>query len=130
MQPPIVVDRDAAVPIHRQIYEEWRRGILGRRFGPGQRVPSTRELAAALQVSRTTVTAAYDQLTAEGYLESQRGSGTYVCRDLPDDSLRPRRAAQRETAEARPVRLSKYGSRLQPVVRRTRSTFRSGCGAA
>ena len=47
-------------------------------------MPSSRELAAALRVSRATVGRAYDQLIAEGYLDTQHGSGTFVCRDLPD----------------------------------------------
>jgi GntR family transcriptional regulator / MocR family aminotransferase len=115
----IVLDRDSSVPLHRQLYDEWRRGILGGRFAPGERVPSTRDLASALGVSRTTVTAAYDQLTAEGYLQSERGSGTFVARDLPDDALGPGHAANREVDAARAVRLSKYGKRLEPVVRRT-----------
>jgi GntR family transcriptional regulator/MocR family aminotransferase len=121
MHTPIVVARDSAMPLHRQIYDEWRRGILAGRFGPGERVPSTRDLAAALEVSRTTVTAAYDQLTAEGYLESQRGSGTFVCRDLPDDALRPSHRVERLPTPARSVRLSRYGRRLEPVIRRSPS---------
>ena len=51
-------------------------------------MPSTRELAAALRVSRATVATAYDQLIAEGYLDTQHGSGTFVCRDLPDTAVR------------------------------------------
>src|SRR5215470_9478917 len=77
------------LPLHRQIYDEWRQGILSGRFRGGDRVPSTRELAETLGVARATVTTAYDQLIAEGYLESARGSGTFVCRQLPDDLLRP-----------------------------------------
>ena len=119
MQAPIVVTRGSAVPLHRQIYDEWRTGILNRRFAPGERVPSSRDLAASLAVSRATVTAAYDQLIAEGYLESERGSGTFVTRDLPDEALRPSHAAKGGGGTAPAVRLSAYGKRLGPVVRRT-----------
>ena len=107
------------MPLHRQIYDEWRHGILTGRFAPGERVPSSRDLAAALSISRATVTAAYDQLTAEGYLESERGSGTFVTRDLPDESLRPGHVTKGGGAAARAVRLSEYGRRLEPVVRQT-----------
>ena len=86
------LDPAADLPLHRQIYEEWRQGILNGRFRRGERVPSTRDLALTLQVARTTVTAAYGQLVAEGYLDSVRGSGTFVCRELPDELLRTRRA--------------------------------------
>ena len=84
------LDPAAPVPLHRQIYEEWRQGILSGRFRRGERVPSTRDLAVTLAVARTTVSAAYEQLVAEGYLDSMRGSGTFVCRELPDELLRAR----------------------------------------
>ena len=84
------IDRGSSSPLHRQIYEEWRAGILSGRFRNGERVPSTRDLAFSLDVARATVTAAYDQLIAEGYFETARGSGTFVCRLLPEDLLRPR----------------------------------------
>ena len=105
------------VPLHRRIYEEWRLGILSGRFRRGERVPSTRELAATLGVARSTVTAAYDQLTAEGYFECARGSGTFVCRELPETLLHARRppTAGRSMAgpEAEaPVRLSRYATEL------------------
>jgi Bacterial regulatory proteins, gntR family len=50
--------------------------ILDGRIAVGTRVPSERELAAALGLSRTTVTAAYSALRADGYLVSRTGSGT------------------------------------------------------
>jgi GntR family transcriptional regulator / MocR family aminotransferase len=117
VQAPIVINRGSAVPLHRQIYDEWRNGILTGRFAPGERVPSSRDLAAAVAVSRATVTAAYDQLIAEGYLESERGSGTFVTRDLPDEALRPTHAARGGAGTDRAVRLSEYGKRLEPVFR-------------
>ena len=82
MQVPIVLNRRARTPLHRQIYDQWRDGILAGRFGPGERIPSTRELADLLRVSRATVTTAYDQLTAEGYLQAERGSGSFVPADF------------------------------------------------
>ncbi|MEU8120905.1 PLP-dependent aminotransferase family protein [Spirillospora sp. NPDC049024] len=55
-----------------------REAIRSRRLAPGDVVPSTRALAAELGVARGTVTAAYDQLTAEGYLTAVPGSRTRV----------------------------------------------------
>jgi GntR family transcriptional regulator/MocR family aminotransferase len=91
MRVAIALDPSSATPLQRQIYDEWRRGILTGRFRGGERVPSTRDLARTLDVARTTVTAAYEQLISEGYLEAAHGSGTFVCRQLPDDLLRARR---------------------------------------
>src|SRR5215468_11428082 len=92
MRIAIALDRASDLPLQRQVYEEWRRGILSGRFRSGERVPSTRELAAALAVARATVAAAYEQLIAEGYLEAVHGSGTFVCRRLPEELLRAHQA--------------------------------------
>jgi GntR family transcriptional regulator / MocR family aminotransferase len=108
----ILVDRASAAPLHRQIYDQWRQGILTGRFRRAERVPSTRELSTALEVSRSTVTQAYDQLTAEGYLESARGSGTFVCHQLPDELLRSSHKQVHRTDEAPAPRLSRYGAGL------------------
>lgn len=92
MRAAITLNPDSTVPLQKQIYDEWRQGILGGRFRGAERVPSTRDLSLTLGVARSTVTAAYDQLIAEGYLEAAHGSGTFVCRELPDDLLRARRS--------------------------------------
>ena len=82
------LDRNAGVPIYRQVYDGLRRAILDGRLHPGQRIPSTRGLAADLGVSRLPVLSAYEQLLHEGYLVGRTGAGTFVTRDLPDDLLR------------------------------------------
>ncbi len=74
----LVLDRTAAVPLNRQIYNSLRSHILDGRLASASRLPATRKLADDLGVSRNTVIAAYDALLAEGYLESVRGSGTRV----------------------------------------------------
>ncbi|MGH8775081.1 MAG: PLP-dependent aminotransferase family protein [Jiangellaceae bacterium] len=61
-----------------QIYRQIRAAVLERRLLPGQALPSTRGLAARLEVSRNTVSMAYDHLTAEGFLTGRAGAGTYV----------------------------------------------------
>jgi GntR family transcriptional regulator/MocR family aminotransferase len=58
--------------------EDLREAVRTGRLAPGDRLPSTRVLAADLRLSRGTVTAAYDQLVAEGYLVTRRGLGTLV----------------------------------------------------
>ncbi|MGH9673016.1 MAG: PLP-dependent aminotransferase family protein [Bryobacteraceae bacterium] len=94
------LSRASARSLHRQLYEELREAILSRRLRSGTRLPSTRELAAELKISRNTVMSAFEQLLAEGYLEGKVGSGTYVASRLPDDILCIR--AQPVAASARP----------------------------
>ncbi|MER7047494.1 MocR-like pyridoxine biosynthesis transcription factor PdxR [Streptomyces jumonjinensis] len=62
----------------RALQSALRDAVRSGRLAAGTRLPSSRELAADLGVSRGLVTEAYEQLTAEGYLRSDRGSGTWV----------------------------------------------------
>ena len=62
----------------RQVESALRAAIRDGRLAPGVRLPSSRDLATQLGVARGTVTAAYGQLVAEGYLVSRRGAGTSV----------------------------------------------------
>jgi GntR family transcriptional regulator/MocR family aminotransferase len=86
------LDPDAPTPLFRQVYDGLRHGILDGTLAPGVRLPATRSLAGELGVSRNTVLNAYEQLLAEGYLEGKVGSGTYVPRTLPEESLQVRPA--------------------------------------
>lgn len=61
-----------------EIYRQIRRAIADGRLRPGDCLPASRDLAKSLQVSRTTVTVAYDRLAGEGLLFSRIGAGTYV----------------------------------------------------
>ncbi|GAA1683755.1 PLP-dependent aminotransferase family protein [Fodinicola feengrottensis] len=65
---------DLAARIYRQLHD----AVLDGRLRPGERLPSARDLAAQLAVSRNTVAAAYERLTAEGFLVGRVGAGTYV----------------------------------------------------
>src|SRR5580693_1235116 len=87
--PPIAIDAHGKPPMYRQLYTWFRKAILDGQMRPGQRVPSTRSLAAELKISRIPVLNAYEQLLAEGYFETFVGAGTCVARSIPDDALSP-----------------------------------------
>lgn len=115
------IDPGAAEPLHRQVYGSLRAAILEGRLGPGARLPSSRALAATLGLARNTVTGAYEQLLAEGYLETRHGSGTYVAPALPDEESRvkSRETGVDGTSASRP-RLSTLDSQLSAWGRRVR----------
>ena len=69
---------DPAQGLARQLYQALRERILDGRLVGGTRLPASRDLAALLGISRNTVTRAFDQLYAEGYVEGRVGAGTYV----------------------------------------------------
>ena len=71
------------LPLHRQLYEALRRALLDGHLQAHERLPSSRDLAQDLRVSRNTVITALNQLTVEGYLTSRTGSGTFVSDSLP-----------------------------------------------
>ncbi|WP_245154800.1 PLP-dependent aminotransferase family protein [Nocardioides sp. 1609] len=75
---PVVLDRTAADPLHRQLSAGVRDLVVDGVLPRGARLPSSRALAADLGVSRSVAEQAYDQLLAEGWLDTRRGSGTYV----------------------------------------------------
>ncbi len=74
----IVLDRKSDISLTKQIYQQIRNSILHGTIKSGEKLPSTRELAATLSVSRNIVLEVYELLIAEGYLIGAPGSGTYV----------------------------------------------------
>lgn len=80
----LVVERRVGVPLYRQIAraitDEIRRG----RLRAGERLPGTRTVAKWLGVQRLTVAAAYDELTAEGWLVTEQARGTFVSPSIPE----------------------------------------------
>ena len=60
---------DSPRALYEQIYEYIRKDIADGKISPGEKLPSTRFMAKNLQISRSTVELAYEQLTAEGYIE-------------------------------------------------------------
>lgn len=66
--------------LYQQIYEHIRQEIREGKLLAGERLPSTRSLAEYLQVARSTVDYAYDQLLSEGYIEARPYKGYFVCK--------------------------------------------------
>ena len=78
-----LINKDSAVPLYLQIYNHLRQEILQGNLLPGTKLPPSRKLAKQCNVARLTVTEAYAQLKAEGFITSRSGSGTYVSEILP-----------------------------------------------
>ncbi len=115
--PPIALDHRARTPIYRQLYDWFRSAIIAGQMRPGQRLPSTRTLATELKISRMPVFNAYEQLLAEGYLETFVGAGTRVAKSIPEDRLssppgKARKKLQEIVEEPAPRRMSRRGMAL------------------
>jgi GntR family transcriptional regulator/MocR family aminotransferase len=104
----VELDPARALPLFRQLYGGIRDAVLGGRLPAGTRLPPSRGLAAELGVSRNTVTLAYDQLVAEGYLRGRPRSGMQVATTLPPRAApKPVRSAGARAHE--PPRVSARG---------------------
>lgn len=83
---PAGIELDRRQGLSRQLYQALRVRVLDGRLASGTRLPASRDLAAALSISRNSVVRAYDQLYAEGFIEGRVGDGTYVAQ-LPETAL-------------------------------------------
>jgi len=93
---PVRLDRDHPEPLGVQLSAQVRDLVLAGTLAPGDRLPSTRALAADLGVARSVTEQAYDQLLAEGWLTAQQGAGTFVASGgapRPPATPRPHRSA-------------------------------------
>jgi len=87
---PAGIELDRRHGLTRQLYQALRERVLDGRLVGGTRLPASRDLAAAMAISRNSVVRAYDQLYAEGFIEARVGDGTYVAH-LPQDPARGRK---------------------------------------
>jgi GntR family transcriptional regulator / MocR family aminotransferase len=95
----------------RRIYDLLRAQMANGTLPLGARVPSTRALAAELGVSRTTVTAVYEQLAAEGFLVTAAGRAARVASAMTFSASAPVERGSRAVAP-----LSGFGRRIEKMV--------------
>ncbi len=126
------VDRNSPIPIYRQIENTLRRLILDGTLSSGRKLPSTRELAMELGVSRITVKSVYEQLVAEGYLTAKTGSGTFVTTglklEMSSDFTRPSPSVSAPKTNL-PVRAASIESSKASVRHGATDPFRPGVPA-
>ncbi|MEM8565443.1 MAG: PLP-dependent aminotransferase family protein [Bacteroidota bacterium] len=79
----ITLRPDVKRPLYLQISDALIKEISARRIQPAQNIPGSRKMAELIGVNRKTVIQAYDELLAQGWIQSKRSSGTYISDDLP-----------------------------------------------
>ncbi|MBU9844539.1 PLP-dependent aminotransferase family protein [Rahnella ecdela] len=102
----------SAGTLNKRVYQALQQAIFDGSIMPGSRLPASRDLAKELAISRNTVLASYDQLQAEGYIQTRTGSGTFVTSDLPKDGVIADNAVHHCTPVLSHVVLSERGVRL------------------
>jgi GntR family transcriptional regulator/MocR family aminotransferase len=109
----VQLDPGAGESLHSQLCASLRQAIRDGVLRPGTRLPSSRALAADLRISRSTAVLAFDQLAAEGAVETRAGSGTFVTGHV---SVERDRAAPRDVPVPHPP-LSRRGAALATTPR-------------
>lgn len=117
---PLFPDRAAREPLEAQLVRRLRTAIESGFFPAASRLLPSRELARRLDLSRNTVTSAYDQLVAEGYLDARVGAGTFVTATLHRARRRPAPALRELPAVANKLtavqeRLDAVGNSFGPL---------------
>jgi len=110
------IDNQSGVPFYRQIVEQIKFAVSRGQLGPGDRLPTVRQLAVDLAVNPNTVIRAYRELEFEGVLETQQGSGTFVGKERPAlDALEHRRMLDQILTDLL-ARAASYGFTLDEVL--------------
>src|SRR5215470_6614871 len=116
MQLIVKLNEADRAPLYQQVVNGMRDLIVQGTLAPGTRLPSTRELAQTLSISRFTASKAYEELSRLGYIEASSSAGTFVCRTLPlqTNSVEalPHHPARPIAEPGRNLRLSDYGERI------------------
>lgn len=100
----IELKADSSKCLYEQIYEHIRKEIKEGKLLQGERLPSTRSLAENLQIARSTVELAYEQLLSEGYIESQPYRGYFVSKvEELFQLVEPKEAKSSEVIKKEPV---------------------------
>jgi len=126
------IDEQSDEPIYVQLYRYIRQEMNEGRIAAGVKLPSVRQLAARLGISRTPVALAYDQLQAEGYVRSVPRSGLYT-ETLPSDGLdrqsRGRSALHQHGGEGAQSNLARAGRETDAPMRSLQMEIDFGYGA-
>ncbi len=112
-------DNTSETTLYRQLFTQLQQLILQGRLPAGHRLPSSRALAAQLSISRNTVKTAYEMLTAEGYLQSQVGAGSFVTSLAPEllgaEFLKTQAEHTQGESGAAPLPVSGYAEQFQTL---------------
>ena len=69
---------ETGVPVYRQIIDQVHAGRASGALGPGEKLPTVRQLAVDLRVNPNTVVRAYRELELTGFLTTHQGTGTFI----------------------------------------------------
>lgn len=89
-------EENANTSLYRKLYDSLRKAIMSGEYQAGEKLPSSRELSKTLGISRNTVVNCYEQLNAEGYIETRFGSGSFVAENAIQQTIPESKQKARE----------------------------------
>ena len=110
------LDLKSGVPFYRQIIDQVKSAIATGAVGPGDRLPTMRQLAVDLSVNPNTVSRAYTELELTGLVETQMGSGTFVGQKKVEQDEVERRRILDEISQEFLSRASSHGFNLDDIL--------------
>lgn len=110
MDLPLILEPGSSISMHRQLTVALKEAIQSGRLAPGQMMPSSRELAQSLGISRDTIVRCYEDLSSQGYVETKTARGTFVSQNPPGPVCSAIRQSVEESS-ALPA-LSTFASRI------------------
>lgn len=108
------ISSPSSTPIYLQIVSQMIHLIEDGQLQAGQRLPGSRTLADLLKLNRNTVVAAYDELSAQGWIRQKRGSGTYVSEQIPAQQARELSVRRSRSPQSPPIKSLDWLDRSQP----------------
>lgn len=118
------IQPSSGVPIYRQIMDQVRAMVAGRRLADGDMLPSIRQLAGDLEVNMMTVSKAYARLETEGLLDRVRGTGMRVRWGKPAGTATERQKELAPLVDALATRAMQLGLTETQVTSLIRQTFK------
>jgi GntR family transcriptional regulator/MocR family aminotransferase len=89
MDLPLILEPGSSMSMHKQLTKALKDAIQSGRLAPGQSLPSSRELAQSLGISRDTIVRSYDDLSSQGFIQMKTTRGTFVSPNPPTNVSSP-----------------------------------------
>lgn len=112
-----ILDYSSGIPIYRQIIDQIRFGIACGKLKLGEQLPTVRALAVELKVNLNTVSKAYKELEIKKILETQQGSGTFICQTGKVLSEKERQDKLKEICTQFSAAALSYGFEIDEVIK-------------
>ena len=111
------LDTTSALPIYAQVMEQLRRAITAGHLGPGEQLPTVRQLAVELRINPNTVARVYRELEHLGLIATRQGRGTFVSEGQPRVLDRERRTELKRLAQSAVAEAAVLGFTPSDVVK-------------